>query len=228
VREWVDVLNAIPLVGLMLVVTFGYSLGRVAWREASLGPGAATLLVALALGSLGLSSGSVAELGDARVGIGAFGFALFMYSIGFDAAPHLVSSLRERRGQRFVAVAFVVNGLALVFTLAAAWLLDLEASEAAGLLAGMLTSAPTYAAAAEVAPNATALSVAFAITYPVGLFGVVLLIQIVPRLRGVDLAADSQSDDELEALGHGPTYHSSARCRRPTSVSTWAGSYWGS
>jgi putative transport protein len=80
--------------------------------------------------------------------------------------------------------------------------LSLDASSAAGMLAGALTSAPTYAAAAEVAPDATALAVAYALTSPFGLVGIVLLIQLVPRLLKVDLAADAVGDD-ADALTQG-------------------------
>ena len=73
----------------------------------------------------------------------------------------------------------------------------LDASTAAGMLAGALTSAPTFAAASEVAPDATRLSVAFALTYPFGLVGLVLAVQLLPGLFGDDLSADAATDDEL-------------------------------
>jgi putative transport protein len=204
VTEWFEAFNALPLAGLMLVVALGYTLGRVSLRDISTGPGGATLLVALGLGYLGLDAG-VGPRVAGSFGVGALGFALFIYSVGFDAAPHFFSSLRDRRGLRFVAVAVVVNVIAVILALGASRWLGMDASSTAGLLAGSLTSSPTYAAAAEVAPDPAQLSLAFAITYPFGLLGLVVLIQLVPRILGVDLAGDSVSEDEvpLDSRGRG-------------------------
>jgi len=195
-REWIETFNALPLAGLMLVIALGFTLGRLSLRGISTGPGGATLLVALGLGYIGFESG--VDPGDGKTsGVGALGFALFIYSVGFDAAPHFFSSLRERRGLHFVAVAVTVNLIAVTLAVATAHVLDMDASSTAGLLAGSLTSSPTYAAAAEVAPDRAQLSLAFAITYPFGLVGLVVLIQLVPRILGVDLAGDYASDDEV-------------------------------
>ena len=196
-REWIDAVNALPLAGLMFVVALGYSLGRVSYRGVSPGPAGGTLVVALLLGHFGLEPGPVAGLGVTGFSLGTFGFALFIYSVGFDAAPHVFSSFHDRRGWRFVGVAVLVNGLALALAVASARLFALDPSSAAGLLAGALTSAPTYAAASEVVTDTARLSVAFVITYPFGLLGVVFLIQLVPRLLHVDLAQGAASEDEV-------------------------------
>jgi len=188
-------LGEVPLAGLLLVVALGYSLGRVAWKGLSLGPAGGTLFVALALAHLGLPARP--ETG----GLALFGFALFIYAVGFDAAPHFVASFREHRGIRFLLVGAGVNVLAAGAALAVAALLELDPSAAAGLLAGALTSAPTYAAASEIAPEPARLAVAFALTYPVGLVGVVLLIQILPRLLHEDLASGARADEELAVRG---------------------------
>ncbi len=190
--DWV---NGVPLAGLMAVIALGWSLGRLSAGGVELGPAAATLFVALALGHLGLSAPP--DVGG--LGLGSLGFALFVYSVGFDAAPHFFASVRQRRGAGFVAVAVVVNGLALVAALALGLLFGLDASTSAGVLAGALTSAPTYAAASEVAPDPARLSVAFALTFPFGLAGLVLVIQLVPRILGEDLARGAASDEELHA-----------------------------
>ena len=71
----------------------------------------------------------------------------------------------------------VVNVLALSSALVLGRLFELDASTTAGMLAGALTSAPTFAAASEVAPDGTALAVAFALAYPFGLVGIVLAVK---------------------------------------------------
>lgn len=189
----VDFLNGVPLVGLMGVIAVGFTLGRLSLRRLSLGPAGGTLFVGLLLGALGLGEG------DATRTLGTFGFVLFIYSVGFDAAPHFFSAFRGARGWSFVVVAAVVNLTAVVVTVACARLCGIDGSSGAGLLAGALTSAPTFAAASEFAPDPTRLSVAFAMTYPIGLVGLVLVVQVLPWLIRQDLAEDAASDEELDA-----------------------------
>ncbi|MHC5009826.1 MAG: aspartate-alanine antiporter-like transporter [Planctomycetota bacterium] len=186
-QELVRSLNQVPLAGLMLVVTLGFSLGRLQWRGMSLGPAGGTLLVAILLGANGLSFRALYGAAEPMLTVGGFGFALFIYSVGFEAGPRFFSSLKGGPGWRFVAVGTVVNVLALGFAVLCGRVLGLSDAITAGLLSGALTSAPTYAAAAEVCSDTTALAVSFAVIYPVGLVGVVLLIEYVPRLMGDDL-----------------------------------------
>jgi putative transport protein len=192
-------LNEIPLAGLMLVVAVGFTLGRLKWRGLSLGPAGGTLLTALLLGRAGLSFRALYGGGEPPLTVGAFGFALFIYSVGFEAGPRFFSSLFGGPGWRFVLVGSVVNVTALILAVVCGAVLALDDSITAGLLSGALTSAPTYAAADEICSDPTALAVAFALTYPIGLAGVVLLVQFLPRMMGDDLAVDAEEEEDPEA-----------------------------
>jgi len=198
VETLLELLGRIPLAGLLLVVTLGYALGRVDWKGISLGPAGGTLFAALALGHLGLPA-------EPQAGVLAlFGFGLFIYSVGFDAAPHFVSSFSEHRASRFLLVGALVNVLAALAAVAVGAAAGLGPSATAGLLAGGLTSAAAYAAASEVAPDPARLAVAFALTYPLGLVGVVLLIQLLPRLLREDLSRGARAYEELgDGRSHG-------------------------
>lgn len=183
-----DKLKAEPLAGLMLVVTFGFIAGRIGWRGVNAGPAGGTLAVALFAGYHGLTLEGLYGNGIPEMTIGQLGFALFIYSVGFEAGPQFVASLRSRRGWNFVAAGSLVVVFAVLLTIALARIIGFDASTAAGVLAGGLTSAPTFAAASEEAADAAKLSVAFALTYPFGLLGLVLMIQLLPRLTGTDLS----------------------------------------
>ncbi len=186
-------LNQLPLAGLMLVVTLGYLLGRPGWRGISLGPAGGTLFVGLLAGHLGLSFDHLYGEGvDSLATVGGFGFCLFIYSVGFDAGSGFFGTLRSGRGLRMVTVGVVVNLLAILVAVASGWMFSLSPSASAGILAGALTSAPTFAAVSEVCDDATALSVAFALTFPFGLVGMVLLVQTLPRLVHQDLVGDAE------------------------------------
>jgi putative transport protein len=192
----VDYLNGVPLAGLMLVVTCGYSLGRVTFRRVSLGPAAGTLFAALWMGHLGLEVGPP---GSEVSYLGKFGFALFIYSVGFEAGPRFFGSFRDRLGWRFICVGVVVTLLAVGCALLCGWFFELKGATVAGLLAGALTSAPAFAAASEMTTERAQLSIAFAITYPVGLLGLVLLIQVLPKLLRDNLAPDAAHEEEFMA-----------------------------
>jgi putative transport protein len=180
-----EAIASIPLLGLMIVIAIGFTLGRVKLRGLSLGPAGGTLFTGLLLGRLGLPTGHAFDAGPSLVA--ALGFALFL---------HFFACFRERRGWRYLGVALLVNAVGLAVAVAAGRILGLEASTAAGLLAGALTSAPTFAAAAEIASDPTGLALSFALCYPFGLAGVVLGVQVLPRLLGEDLSRGSASAAE--------------------------------
>ncbi len=197
--DTIQTLNAIPLAGLMLVVAAGFLLGRLGWRGMSLGPAGGTMGVAILLGIAGLSFRQLYSTSDPRITVGAFGFALFIYSVGFEAGPRFFDSLRGGKGWHFPFIGAVVNVLAVLLALFCGRLFGLGASATAGLLAGALTSAPTYAAAVEFADDPATLAVAFAITFPAGLVGMLVMAQFLPRLMGDDLAAGATTVEEAEA-----------------------------
>ena len=185
----------------MLVVTFGYLAGRLSWRGVAVGPAGGTLLLALGLGHLGLELDLGIGVGSHHISIGAFGFALFIYSVGFEAGPRFLGSLVGGPGWRFVVIAVLVNVFAVAAALAWGLLLHLGDAVTAGMLSGALTSAPTYAAAQRVSSDPAALSVVFAVTYPVGLTTLVVLVQILPKYFGQDLEKSAQRVEALRSPG---------------------------
>ena len=199
-----DFFDQAPLAGFMLVVALGFSLGRLDVRGLALGPAGGTLLVAVTLGALGLDfSHLYVSESMPRLTLGALGFALFIYSVGFEAGPRFFGALGDPKGWRLVAVGVVANLLALGTAVALSRAFGFSDSMAAGLLAGALTSAPTYAAAVEVSSDAHSLAVVFALTFPVGLVGLVTLTQLLPRLMGDDLAVAGSPAGDLEEDGAG-------------------------
>ncbi|MDJ0973332.1 MAG: TrkA C-terminal domain-containing protein [Planctomycetota bacterium] len=194
--EWVRALNEVPLAGLMLIVAIGYMVGRLAWRGMSIGPAGGTLALAILLGHWGLDFEQLYGTATPGLTVGDLGFAFFIYSVGFEAGPQFFTALMGGPGWRFVVVGTVVNLFALGFALLAGLAFGLGDSITAGLLSGALTSAPTYAAAEEVCSDPAALSVTFALTYPIGLVGVVWLVQALPRLMGDNLAAEADARED--------------------------------
>lgn len=164
-----------PAFVLFAILAAGLSLGRITFKGISLGT-SGVLFVALAAGHFGLK---VPE------GVTALGTALFVYCVGLGAGNRFFSSLRSR-GAGLVLLSLVVVGTAWCITLAGCKLLGINAAIGAGLFAGACTSTPGLAAATEALEqhglNTAAVNIGYGVVYPFGVIGVVLFVQLLPRL----------------------------------------------
>ena len=61
-----------------------------------------------------------------------------------------------------------------------------------GILSGALTSTPAFSAAQEVAENSGLVSLGHAIAYPFGVIGVVVFVQLMPKLLKADMAHERE------------------------------------
>lgn len=186
-----EILRESPLLVLFLVAAVGYLVGKIELAGFSLGV-AAVLFAGLALGALD------PKLALPEV-VQQFGLVLFVYSIGISSGPGFFASFR-RRGLRdnAVALGLLAAGAALTAALAAA--LGLPGASAAGAYAGALTNTPALAsvmeslkAGAGAAAGATATNapaVAYSVTYPMGVIGVIAAMWIADRLARRPGAAD--------------------------------------
>ena len=183
-----------PLLALFVVVAAGLALGAVSVRGVRLGS-SGVLFAGLLAGHLGYR---VPET------VGPLGLVLFVYCVGVSAGVRFFSSL-ARHGAAYAKLALCVVGVGGATTAVGGTLLGLAPELAAGLFAGALTSTPALAAAVEglEGPAAEAVSIGYGIGYPCGVVGVVLFVQVWPRLLRVDLdaaAAHHAADERDEAL----------------------------
>jgi putative transport protein len=103
----------------------------------------------------------------------------------------------------------VVTGIGAVATGLVAYALKLPYTLAAGLYTGALTNTPALAAAIDAVERAApgssgAVSVGYGIAYPLGMVGVVLLIQFLPRLARRNLSLEAQrweTEKQVESPG---------------------------
>lgn len=198
-----DFLTTQPVFTLFLVLALGHLLGRVRIGSVSFGPVAGVLFAGLFFGYLGLTMAPGAQ---------AVGFALFIFAVGYQAGPQFFEVLRQD-GLRYLTLAAIVAGSGVAIAAAAARMINLEFGSVAGLLAGGLTSSPTLAAAQEGVRNGSVLLPAgvsadmaidnivtgYAITYIFGLAGLIIIIKLLPRILGMDLAQSAReviADDE--------------------------------
>jgi putative transport protein len=174
-----------PMIVLFALIATGLLLGGVKIKGINLGS-SGVLFTALIAGHLGYSI---------PPGIGTLGLVLFVYCVGIGAGDRFFASLvREGTALAKLAVLIVVLGAAM--TWAGATLLDIPTGLATGIFAGALTSTPALAAATEgMAMNppggADSVSIGYGIAYPFGVIGVVLFVQLLPRILKLNLDEDS-------------------------------------
>ncbi len=167
-----------PMLVLFAILAIGSWIGQLSIRGLSLGA-AGVLFTALVFGHFGKTVPT--EVMD-------LGLLLFVYAVGITAGPRFFRTFR-RRGIQFVIIAAATLIGGALATVAVALLLGLPYDLASGLFTGALTCTPALAAAIDVAgrnaPAASAaVSVGYGIAYPFSMIGMVLLIQVLPRLLG--------------------------------------------
>jgi putative transport protein len=191
----IDVFQVIKdngLILLFLVIGCGYLIGNIKIFAVPVGPTIGVLLVGLFFGHYGLSM-------DA--GVGSFGFALFIFSVGLQAGPSFFSAFVED-GKRYFVLALVVALVGLAAAIGLSRVFDFAPGFNAGLMAGALTSTPTLAAAQDAVNSGLAggdadtrgqiiqnIGVGYALTYLVGTILVILVIRYAPRLLKMNLEA---------------------------------------
>lgn len=177
-----------PLVTLFTVIATGLLLGTITIKGIQLGS-SGVLFTALLAGHLGY---------EIPGGIGTLGLVLFVYCVGIGAGGRFFASV-AREGAMLAKLALVIVSLGGLITWAGARLLDLPADLAVGIFAGALTSTPALAAATEgLKEAASGVSIGYGIAYPFGVIGVVLFVQVLPRILKHDLEKISAAHDSSE------------------------------
>ena len=189
------------------VLFVGYAIGRITIKGVSLGD-AAVFIVALLFGALFCKEGGAVSLADNEKWLDlveSFGLVLFVTGVGFIAGPKFFANMKKNF-KSYVLLGLIIilfGGLSAVgcillgkhvFGYGAESIRDLDGFVAmiVGLLSGSLTSTPAFSAAkATVAPEYQSLvSVGHGIAYIFGVIGVVLFVQLIPKLTKADMVAE--------------------------------------
>ncbi len=209
--------GVIPITGITFfmfcvfaVLFAGYALGRITIKGVCLGD-AGVFVMALVFGALFFApldgqliikgqAESVHYADQALTIIENLGLILFVTSVGFIAGPKFFGNMKKNF-KSYVLLGFIIiliGGLSAVGCIYLGKVIGygstIETSEGftamiVGLLSGSLTSTPAFSAAkATVAPEYTSLvSVGHGIAYIFGVIGVVLFVQIIPKLVKADM-----------------------------------------
>ena len=128
------------------------------------------------------------------------GLVLFVFTIGLQLGPGFFAALREA-GVRLNALAAGVVLLGAGLAVALGRLLGLDPAGVLGMLAGATTNTPSLGAAQQtlstlpdVAADRLALpALAYAVTYPAGIAGIIGSLVVLQRLFRIDVRAEAEA-----------------------------------
>ncbi|MBN8673747.1 MAG: putative transporter [Chitinophagales bacterium] len=143
-----------------------------------------------------------------------FGLILFVYSIGLQVGPGFWASLKKNAiGNNILAFAIVFTGV--IITVILYYFSGNHISVMTGVMSGAVTNTPGLGAAqAAVADlNVTGtdkslITLAYAVTYPLGVFGIIGALLILKKFFGVNIEEEQERHRKLNVL----------RANRPVSV----------
>ena len=185
------------LVVLLLAISIGFFVGRIKVKGITLGV-SAVMFVGLGLGHYGYRINA-----DILEFVRNFGLILFVYGIGIQVGPSFFSSFKKE-GIRFniLAVATVLFGGFITFLLFKFSTISIE--NAVGLMSGSVTNTPGLGAAKETlteiqnqfpSKSFSDPTIAYAITYPLGVFGIIITIILAKTLLKINLGKESFTCD---------------------------------
>ena len=192
---------------LFAVVAIGYLLGRISIKGVSLGT-AGVFIAALVFGCVfykdlagALTVGEQTYISGALKIIENIGLMFFVTAVGFIAGPGFVSNFKKN------FKSYVLLGLIIILAGALGCIgciligrnfTDLTNAELTammvGLFSGALTSTPAFSASkdAVAAGLDSIVSTGYGIAYLFGVVGVVLFVQLIPKIMGADIATERQ------------------------------------
>ena len=161
------------------ILALGYMIGRITVCGLNLGS-AGVLLVALVFGHFGVTVSDV---------VGDIGLILFVTAVGLIAGPKFFRNFKVN-AKSYILLGVIIIAAGALACVAGVFLLNIPSDVSAGLLSGALTSTPGLGAAKEAVADPGNASAGYSIAYIFGVVGVVLFVQIVPKLLKVDMEAE--------------------------------------
>jgi putative transport protein len=190
----------VVMVGMFVIAFLGYILGRINIKGVFLGT-AGVFLIALLFGYLftldGLQnipflnhffiSDATSEVVGYYKMIETFGLIFFVTSVGFMAGPNFFHDFK-RNAKSYILLGVVIVLIGSVLAWIFALIPGIGSAYSTGILSGALTSTPAFAAAkAGVAAGSEGLvALGHAVAYPFGVVGVVLFVQLVPKILKIN------------------------------------------
>lgn len=118
-----------------------------------------------------------------------FGLVVFVYALGLQVGPGFFSSLKKS-GLRLNMLSLAVVFTGIIMAIAIGYLFDISISNMVGILCGAVTNTPALGAAQQAVASMPSsdskaiadMALATAVTYPMGVVGVILAIVFMRRM----------------------------------------------
>jgi putative transport protein len=132
-----------------------------------------------------------------------FGLILFVYTIGLQVGPGFFASLKKNAvGNNILAAAIVALGV--LTTILFFYFSGNSISVMAGVMSGSVTNTPGLAAAQSAIKDlhiekadASLMTLAYAVTYPFGVFGIILSLMILQKLFRTNIEHEKELHRKL-------------------------------
>jgi putative transport protein len=205
------------MLSVFAIAAFGYILGRITIKGISLGTAGVFVIALIYGGFFGVHFNSKFVIEKANYASQALkivenlGLVFFVTSVGFIAGPNFFKNMKKNF-KSYVLLGFVIilsGGLAAVLCIFAGRLIEggtpgydpkQLTAIVTGLLSGALTSTPAFSATKEAvsAQYQDAVTVGYGIAYLFGVIGVVLFVQLMPRIVHADMAEEVRKITHVE------------------------------
>lgn len=179
--DWLQGVFTNPIVIVFSIAALGYLLGSVKIMGLSLGT-SGILIVALVFGHFELMAPDVLK---------NIGLICFVTAVGFIAGPSFFRNFTKS------AIFYVILGIVIILAgsvvcVAAMKLGGVDTDLAVGMMSGALTSTPGLAAAKEATGEGSRAAIGYGIAYPFGVVGVVLFVQLIPKILHIDIEKERE------------------------------------
>ena len=182
--DWINGLFSIPsalqgVVVISLICAVGLGLGKIKFAGISLGV-AFVFFVGIAAGSLGL------KVDDQMLNYcETFGLVIFVYTLGLHVGPNFFGSFRHE-GTSFNIWSLAVIILGTAMAIALTYIMKVPMSDMIGILCGATTNTPALGAGQQalqhVGVSGARAALATAVTYPLGVVGVIFAMIVLRKL----------------------------------------------
>jgi putative transport protein len=207
------------LIVLFMAISIGFFVGRLKIGSISLGV-SAVMFVGLFLGHLGYSMN--AELIQF---VREFGLILFVYGIGIQVGPTFFSSFKKE-GLLFNALGIGTVFLGGIITYLIHLFANIKIENAVGLMSGSVTNTPGLGAAKSTLieiqkqlnlpiDHFSDPAIAYAITYPIGVFGIIFIIIISKNFLKIDLKNEVALLNKKNKDSENKIVHQKCRVTKP-------------
>lgn len=190
-----------------LIVAVGLGLGKIKFWGISLGV-TFVFFTGILAGHLGLSI-DMQMLTFAE----NFGLVLFIYALGVQVGPGFISSFHSG-GIKLNALSMGVILIGTIMTVAMSKIFSIDIANMVGVLCGATTNTCSLAAAQQalkqIGEPSTGVALSCAVTYPLGVVGVILAIIVVRKFF-----ATPQSFDDTHQEDINQTYVAAFQVRNP-------------